>query len=92
MAVLRIFGSFEIHQFAAVGTAIGDVNCDASWSPTAFVLPDVISVWAAGNGNIDTGVRLEDINGDGLADVLQGWNDNSLPTTICIWLNTGCGW
>jgi hypothetical protein len=70
-------------------------NCNGLWSATTFYLPDPFTEWAsAGNGNLanmDNGVRMEDLNDDGLVDVLQGYSLSDV-NTICIWLNTGCGW
>ena len=70
---------------------IGDSNCESHGNATQFILPSAFSAYV-NNENVDLGVRLEDINGDGLVDLLQGYYANSSPETYCIWLNTGCGW
>ena len=45
---------------------------------------------------IDKGVQLVDINGDLLADIVWGYEDQSgaapHPQWTCIYLNTGCSW
>jgi RHS repeat-associated protein len=58
-------------------TGSGWIRTDSTWeSPVVFVK----------NGN-DTGARIEEINGDGLPDILF---DND--TKRQVWLNTGAGW
>ena len=65
-------------------TGSGWVQASTSWSvPTAFV--DRTS------NNADTGLRLADVNGDGLPDLVQGLQTtNGLAATT--WFNTGSGW
>lgn len=60
-------------------------------SNTSFVLADVLVEWAA-NTNIEHGVQFEDVNGDGLADMIYGWDDGSSSSTTCVYLNTGYSW
>ncbi len=49
------------------------------------------SVWVAPgyfvDGSGDLGFRVEDVNGDGLPDILKG-----IDTTYSAWLNNGSGW
>ena len=40
----------------------------------------------------DPGVRIADVNGDGLPDILQGWTDSAENSHYDAWLNTGHGW
>jgi hypothetical protein len=81
-------------QILLAGGQSPETSCNVPWSPTTFYLPDVFTTWAAsGNGNlanIDIGIRMEDINDDGLVDLLKGFDDSGI--VVCIWLNTGCGW
>jgi len=40
--------------------------------------------------NSDRGVRFGDVNGDGLTDLIQSWDND--PNFTKTWLNTGSGW
>lgn len=56
------------------------VNATSSWTiPVVFI-----------SSNKDTGARFEDVNGDGLPDIIQGQNNGT--ETRKAWLNTGSGW
>lgn len=39
----------------------------------------------------DIGVRMADINNDGLADFMQAWTDNNGKTTTAVYINKGDG-
>lgn len=54
---------------------------DASW-----VLPEFHVRFSS-----DQGVRYAEVNGDGLIDIVRGWNDNGSITTG-VYLNNGHGW
>jgi RHS repeat-associated protein len=56
--------------------------------PTYFVMADC----GHGNQNYDPGVRLVDINGDHLPDVVQSFTWNGGPQTSYVWINTGTTW
>lgn len=67
--------------------------------PTAFTLPDVLSVKDSdehGNGMlVNHGIDFVDVNGDGLSDLVWGYGDTFVGETThyaCIYLNTACGW
>lgn len=72
--------------------------CTEPWNATAFMLPSTFTTWILDGQtwyNSDNGVQFQDINGDGLVDVMRGYstfNNGPEPDVICIWLNTGCGW
>lgn len=72
-----------------VGLAIG-TPCPAI-SNTTFQLADVLVEWEA-NTNIQHGIEFEDVNGDGLADMIYGWDDGSNVYITCVYLNTGYSW
>lgn len=61
------------------------------------MLPDIFTLWNTDDGptsygNQDRGIQFQDINGDGLVDVMQGFGQVPSTNVMCIWLNTGCGW
>ncbi len=60
-----------------------------SLSESCFVIWD----WIDGNGanQMDNGVRMVDVNGDGLADILRG-SSNYAGSYSKIWINNGTGW
>ena len=72
-----------------VGLAIG-TPCPAI-SNTTFQLADVLVEWEA-NTNIQHGIEFEDVNGDGLVDMIYGWDDGSNVYITCVYLNTGYSW
>ncbi|WP_292464480.1 toxin TcdB middle/N-terminal domain-containing protein [Methanolobus sp.] len=60
------------------------INTGSSWeSTTNWVMPAEL---ASTSG--DTGVRMEDVNGDGLVDVVKALSGSTFET----WINTGSGW
>jgi hypothetical protein len=63
-------------------------NATAGWTSTpSFAPPTAISHYT-GSTNIDYGVRVLDVNGDGLPDYLKCEGGSSCQA----WLNTGSGW
>jgi len=40
----------------------------------------------------DVGVRVADINGDGLLDIIQGFTNAAGTQTLAAWINNGHGW
>lgn len=58
----------------------------STWNPPAALLD-----WYNGT---DNGVRVVDVNGDGLPDILQGITNqrNGATTTLAAWINNGHGW
>ncbi|WP_406656532.1 FG-GAP-like repeat-containing protein [Methanolobus sp. ZRKC2] len=64
------------------------LNTGSGWSSASTWNPPVAF---SGNG-ADNGVRLADVNGDGLVDLLRGYNNGNGNTYLSAWLNTGDGW
>jgi hypothetical protein len=79
--------SSQIMQQAWINTASG-WTLDNTWTPPAYFVDDA-SVGIAG----DIGTRVVDVNGDGLPDIIQSFNnvDNTLHAQQA-WINTGHGW
>jgi RHS repeat-associated protein len=78
------------------------INTPTGWDNTIFPVPPSAFVDSVGN---DRGVRLLDLDGDGLQDVIRGYTDQiisppsyvpDLPNTVIpgsgAWRNTGTGW
>ncbi|MFH1445776.1 MAG: FG-GAP-like repeat-containing protein [Nanoarchaeota archaeon] len=63
------------------------INNGTGWTLDGTRKLSGVPTFAAGTGQ-DQGVRLGDINGDGLVDVLQGKG----PSTTGVWINNGAGW
>jgi hypothetical protein len=62
---------------------------------TYFQLADVFQEFESpSTPNIDHGLQFEDVNGDGLVDMLYGWDnsDHDAHPFICIYINTGHSW
>lgn len=72
------------------------INNGSGWTKDEnWTLPntDMFSGAFAVDGNNDeTGVRLADINGDGLVDYLQSYDDYGGVSVEYVYLNTGSGW
>jgi len=66
---------------AYLNTGSGWKNASKVWNLTTFFVQS--------NGK-DYGLRLADVNGDGLVDLLQGYNFGSDEKAA--WLNNGSGW
>lgn len=61
--------------------------------PGQYTLPNVFSSYVNPPFNVDEGLQLTDINGDGLVDAVWGWSDGFASVTYqCVYLNTQCGW
>ena len=57
-------------------------------APSSWIPPEEFSYRGE-----DKGLRLADLNGDGLVDLIQGYDaDGSDNDKYCAWLNTGSGW
>ena len=55
------------------------------------------SVWTptisfTGTNSVDDGVRVVDVNGDGLPDIVQGYTDGNGSTTYGSYINNGADW
>lgn len=78
-------GVVSPHKFVYFNTGSGWAQAPSSWDiPTLFVY-----------GSGDRGVRVFDMNGDGLADIAQGMFDSQYDPDLninTVWLNTGSGW
>ena len=44
------------------------------------------------NNGADSGLRIVDVNGDGLPDLIYGWGDSDANAHYDAWLNNGHGW
>jgi RHS repeat-associated protein len=64
------------------------INNGADWTVSSTWNPPVAFV----SSTIDMGVRIADVNGDGLPDILQGFEDAGGGTHYAAWINTGSGW
>lgn len=62
-------------------------NGDGTWTLSTAYTPPTIFYAAPGGQGQNYGVIALDVNGDGLPDLIGGWNTGPL-----IWLNTGSGW
>ena len=69
------------HYGAWINTGSGWVS-SSTWDPPA-VFSD--------NGS-DTGLRIADVNGDGLPDLIYGYENSSYIPSYAAWINTGSGW
>lgn len=66
------------------------LNNGTGWeSSSAWTPPS--SFFFTQTGRSDTGVRFADVNGDGLVDILENY-ENGSTTAKEVWLNTGNGW
>lgn len=76
----------NIHKGAWINTGAG-WSYDGRYMPPPYIMNN-----AAGNGLQDNGVRLVDLNGDGLLDMIQNawWGSGNNHTGA--WINTGSGW
>lgn len=75
---------------AARETYINNGNgwtASSTWRTPMFMY---ISVPGGNPPNTDRGVRFGDVNGDGLTDLIQSWDED--PNTTKTYLNTGAGW
>ncbi|MGD9108231.1 MAG: RHS repeat-associated core domain-containing protein [Gammaproteobacteria bacterium] len=67
------------------------LNTGEGWREVTDYKPPTPYIDTGRDSGIDLGVRNIDINGDGLADVLEG-NIYGGPARYESWLNTGVGW
>jgi hypothetical protein len=78
----------------SVAVAWGLTPCPVL-SSSSYALPDVFTTWVQGNpgSNQDHGIQFQDINGDGLVDMLYGLDNNDDHTIFeCVYLNSGFSW
>src|SRR5207249_7599497 len=71
------------------------LNQGGSWSSTpdpTWVPKTDLVMHDCGNEEFDNGVRLVDINGDHLPDLVQSVQPDDNSWQINVWLNTGNGW
>jgi YD repeat-containing protein len=61
----------------------------AGWASNSAWNP-LISLTASSSA--DDGVRVADVNGDGLPDIIQGYGDANGSTTFAAYVNNGAGW
>lgn len=76
MAAAAIVSALLLTMIAfPVGFAVHNSNtaCPPLASSTYYSIVDVFTEWAAST-NIQHGVQFEDINGDGLVDMMYGWD------------------
>lgn len=65
------------------------LNTGSSWTLASQWNPPAPFLFHISSASIDTGVRIVDINGDGLSDIVQY---TTTPITVRAWLNSGGGW
>ncbi len=70
------------NKSAWLNTGGGWINATATWLPPTYFM----------DGNIDNGVRVEDVNGDGLADIIEYGDFGIGYVYKRAWLNNGNGW
>ena len=60
--------------------------------PTAsYALASPFTMWT-GSTNLDYGMQFQDIDGDGLAEMLHGYEAQEGQQTTCVYMNTGVAW
>ena len=64
------------------------LNTGTGWTPSGWSLPAGAAFLT--DGGEDNAMRLADVNGDGLADLVQSYDTD--PARHRVWLNTGSGW
>ncbi len=68
------------------------INNGNGWTLNSAWEPPLYFVDYLGGGNGDKGVRVTDINGDGLPDIIQSFQTAGGATTTVVYLNNGNGW
>jgi RHS repeat-associated protein len=67
------------------------INAGGRWTlDTSYTLPADFVVHKCGGGEFDNGLRVIDINGDGLEDLVRSVTCD-LPV-VTVWINNGHGW
>ena len=66
---------------AWINTGSGWVS-SSTWDPPMYF----------SNNGADSGLRIVDVNGDGLPDLIYGWGDSDANAHYDAWLNNGHGW
>jgi len=88
-------------RFAYLNTATGWQDVSATWNPPLAFTDLYYGESSVQNFSTDDGVRILDINGDGLPDIVQSQQITSVidkfghTTTVWnknVWLNNGAGW
>ncbi len=100
-----MFASSNAEQGVRMAEVNGDglVDIIAASTTKVVYLNNGTSTWTASttwsfpvsfidSGNRDQGVQIVDINGDGLADVLQAHYASTTGTTSAVYINDGHGW
>ncbi len=80
-------------KFSRFGNKVW-INNGAGWDATlgnAWILPSQIDL-AVTPGYPDQGIEILDVNGDGLADIVQGLLSTNSAETKRAWINNGHGW
>ncbi len=70
------------NKSAWLNTGKGWTDATATWLPPTYFM----------DGNTDKGVRVEDVNGDGLPDIIESYREWGGGQTKRAWLNNGNGW
>lgn len=82
----------QAYQLSSGGQNEVWINNGNGWTADPeWTVPALMATTYLGSNWYDTGVRFADINGDGLADIIQNWSATTLGTTTA-WINTGSGW
>ncbi|WP_440948224.1 DUF2341 domain-containing protein [Methanosarcina sp. T3] len=79
--IIKGYGSSSGSTYAAW------INTGSGWASTSTWNPPTIFSYQG----TDRGVRLADVNGDGLVDIIKGYGSSS-SSTYAAWINTGSGW
>src|SRR5579859_180079 len=82
-------GQTMITTTTASTTYAAYLNTGSGWATSTIWTPPVPFVTT---GGLDAGTRIVDVNGDGLADIVQGYTDASGTIHDVSYLNTGNGW
>lgn len=71
------------------------LNTGSNWARTEnYDLPVPFIGWDGTYGSLDQGLRMSDINGDGLLDLIKSYDKIAFNGTVdkLVWLNNGNGW
>ena len=68
------------------------INTGSGWQRNDNWKPPAVISYMSGTNNIDNGVRIVDVTGDGLPDFLQCELSSGSVTDCKSWINTGTGW
>jgi|GEM_PF-2319263 len=83
----RPSGGSPAYRDVYLNTGSGWTNVNVSYSlPAAFI------GWDDNYGALDQGMRMGDLNGDGLLDLVKTYNGKGSLITHDVWINSGSNW